>query len=99
MPWDIVERIAATPDWQNRYLDKTEKCIAASFNVWSKYRLGEKVQLLFKDDMISSDGDLTETRDYNVYVRQMDDIAELKYKDTASYHTIRPHWRHRLRGR
>ena len=36
---------------------------------------GRKVQL-FGDAMISGDGDLTETRgDYNVYVRQMDDIA------------------------
>jgi SAM-dependent methyltransferase len=84
MPWDIVERIAATSQWQADNWIK-EKIHPASFNVWSKYRLGEKVQLLFKDEMISSDGDLTETRDYNVYVRQMDDIAELKYKDTASY--------------
>jgi SAM-dependent methyltransferase len=35
--------------------------------------------------MISSDGDLTETRDYNVYVRQMDEIAEMKYHDTAFF--------------
>jgi hypothetical protein len=41
--------------------------------------------MLFRDTMISSDGDLTETRDYNVYVRQMDDIAEMKYQDTAQY--------------
>lgn len=84
MPWDIVECIATTSDWRNDSFIK-QKMYASSFNVWSKYRLGEKVQLLFKDDMISSDGDLTETRDYNVYVRQMDDIAELKYKDTSYY--------------
>lgn len=84
MPWDIVERIAGTPDWRNDSFIK-QKMHTASFGVWSKYNLGEKVQLLFKDDMISSDGDLTETRDYNVYVRQMDDIAELKYKDTSSF--------------
>ena len=84
MPWDIVEHIAKTGKWQTDNWIK-DKMHTASFNVWSKYRLGEKVQLLFRDAMISSDGDLTETRDYNVYVRQMDDIAELKYKDTASF--------------
>ena len=41
--------------------------------------------MLFRDEMIGSDGDLTETRDYNIYVRQMDDIAELKFKDTIDY--------------
>ncbi|MFT3682484.1 MAG: transferase [Ferruginibacter sp.] len=84
MPWDVVERVAATANWRNDLFIQ-QKMHTASFNVWSKYRLGEKVQLLFKDDMISSDGDLTETRDYNVYVRQMDDIAELKYKETATF--------------
>jgi hypothetical protein len=47
--------------------------------------LGDKVQLLFRDHMISSDGDLTVTRDYNSYVRQMDEIAETKYKDTSPF--------------
>lgn len=84
MPWDIVEQIAATANWTE------EESIEAvmyhsSYNVWKKYGVGEKVKLLFADHMIGSDGDLTETRDYNVYVRQMDDIAELKYHDTSAY--------------
>lgn len=84
MPWDVVEQIAAAANWTE------EKSIEAvmhhsSYNVWKKYGVGEKVKLLFADHMIGSDGDLTETRDYNVYVRQMDDIAELKYHDTSAY--------------
>ena len=35
--------------------------------------------------MIGDDGDLTETRDYNSYVRQMDEIATLKYNETLPY--------------
>ena len=84
MPWDIVECIANSNQWESEILVK-EKMHTASFNVWKKYHLGEKVKMLFNDSMISSDGDLTETRDYNVYVRQMDDIAEMKYKDTAPF--------------
>jgi len=60
----------------------------SSVDIWKKYRLGEKVRVLFRDKMISDDGDITTTRDYNTYVRQMDDIAALKYADTAPY--IRP---------
>lgn len=84
MPWDIVEQIAASPNWTE---DESIKAAMhhSSYNVWKKYGVGEKVKLLFTDHMIGSDGDLTETRDYNVYVRQMDDIAELKYHDTSSY--------------
>lgn len=84
MPWDIVEYIAKTGSWCTDEYVKM-KMHPASYNVWCKYNLGEKVQLLFNDHMISSDGDLTETRDYNIYVRQMDEIAEMKYKDTAPF--------------
>lgn len=84
MPWDIVEKVAQSEDWQNDAYIRSQMHKAA-YNVWRKYRQGEKVQLLFRDTMISSDGDLTDTRDYNVYVRQMDDIAEMKFQDTAGY--------------
>lgn len=84
MPWDLVEHIAHADDWENEAFVKSEM-LPAAHRVWQKYKLGQKVKLLFNDTMISSDGDLTETRDYNVYVRQMDEIAELKYKETAAY--------------
>jgi hypothetical protein len=87
MPWDVVEHIARCTDWQTDAFVKQHMHTSA-YNVWTKYKRGEKVQMLFRDAMISSDGDLTETRDYNVYVRQMDDIAEMKYHDTA--HFIQP---------
>jgi SAM-dependent methyltransferase len=85
MPWDIVEYIATqAEDWRNdNYLQ--QKVHNSSLAIWKKYALGDKVQLLFNDQMLSGDGDLTETRDYNIYVRQMDEIAEMKYKETASF--------------
>jgi hypothetical protein len=58
---------------------------SASLFIWRKYGLAEKVKLLFKDEMISGDGDLTTTRDYNVYVRRMDEIAHLKFKETQPF--------------
>lgn len=84
MPWDIVERIASSGNWTS------DQSIAkdmhpASLDVWTKYRLGDKVQMLFRDKMISDDGDITTTRDYNTYVRQMDEIAVLKYDETAPF--------------
>ncbi|MGN6492958.1 MAG: transferase [Agriterribacter sp.] len=84
MPWNLVEYIAGCANWLEDDFVKKEMSDAA-YEVWKKYHLGDRVQLLFQDHMISSDGDLTETRDYNVYVRQMDDIAELKYGETARF--------------
>lgn len=87
LPWDIVEMIAADPAWtQNQTI--LEHMHAASVDSWVKYKADKKVQLLFRDKMISDDGDITTTRDYNTYVRQMDEIALLKYNDTAPF--VRP---------
>jgi SAM-dependent methyltransferase len=87
MPWDIVERIATIADWKNDNWI-VSRMHPASIDVWDRYRLGGKIQMLFRDKMISDDGDITTTRDYNTYVRQMDEIAVLKYEETASF--IRP---------
>ncbi len=84
LPWDVVESIATDPNW-----DSNESIIgdmhSSSIDIWKKYKLGEKVQMLFRDKMISDDGDITTTRDYNTYVRQMDDIAELKFRETSPF--------------
>jgi SAM-dependent methyltransferase len=84
MPWDVVEKIAAAEAWtEDLYV--REHMHASSRSLWEQYRLAFKVQLLFRDTMIGDDGDITTTRDYNTYVRQMDTIAALKYADTAPY--------------
>ncbi|HPO50302.1 MAG TPA: transferase, partial [Spirochaetota bacterium] len=85
LPWEIVEKIAYNKsDWKN---DKSiiEKIHPSSYLIWKTYNFGEKAKLLFSDSMIGDDGDLTETRDYNSYVRQMDEIAQLKYNETAPF--------------
>lgn len=84
LPWDLVEKIASVPAWEDDNNIK-DHIHGSSLGLWAKYRLGSKVQMLFKDKMISDDGDITTTRDYNTYVRQMDEIAALKYFETAPY--------------
>ena len=87
-PWDLVEMIGrAGKQWgkDRQIFDRVHK---SSYLIWSQYGLGEKVERLFSDDMIGADGDLTESRDYGSYVRQMDEIAQLKYQETAPF--IRP---------
>lgn len=84
LPWDIVEMIVASKEWE---ADKkiTQHIHQASIKIWETYALGEKVRNILSDPIIGDDGDLTESRDYNTYVRQMDEIAELKFKETSPY--------------
>jgi len=84
LPWDIVEKIATSASWQS---DPSIQPMmhSSSLGVWSNYKLDAKVKLLFRDRMISEDGDITTTRDYNAYVRQMDEIALLKFQETAPH--------------
>lgn len=87
-PWDLVEMIAATEGEWSKNREVFDHIHQASYLIWSRYHLGQRVQKLFSDDMLGADGDLTESRDYNSYVRQMDEIAELKFKETRPF--IRP---------
>lgn len=84
-PWDLVEYVAKLDgDWRtDKYL--LSRIHPASYNVWLKYRIGEKVKTLFSDKIVGDDGDITATRDYNTYVRQMDEIAEMKYHDASFF--------------
>ena len=84
LPWELVEYLAED---ENSLLDEFVKkhMHPASIRIWERYNLVAKLKILFSDDLISDDGDITETRDYNSYVRQMDEIAELKFSETISY--------------
>lgn len=84
LPWDVVQLIVKAENWKKdqQILDLMHP---AAFKIWNQYNIGEKVRHILKDPIIGADGDLTATRDYNAYVRQMDDIAALKYQETAPY--------------
>ena len=84
-PWDLVEEVAASQGPLQFLPDIFSHLHQASFLIWSNYGLADRVRKLFSDDMIGADGDLTESRDYNSYVREMDEIAEMKYRETAPF--------------
>ena len=83
-PWSLVEAIAEDPTWNKNpwILDKIHP---SSYSFYLKYRLGDLIRFLFSDPLIGVDGDLTGTRDYGSYVRQMDENADSKWKDVASW--------------
>lgn len=84
LPWNIVEKIAASPDWQCDPFVLTY-IYPGSLEILIQYNLANTIKFVFNDPIIGDDGDLTETRDYTSYVRQMDEIADIKWNDVKKY--------------
>ncbi len=84
LPWFWVEQIGNSGQWK-KDLDIVKHIHPASLKIWKTYQLGQKVNKILNDPILGSDGDITSSRDYNSYVRQMDEIAELKYQETAQF--------------
>jgi len=83
-PWQLLEQIAETERWEYD-VEIIESLHPSSYKIWKTYNLGGLVKSILNDPIIGDDGDLTESRDYNTYVRQMDEIAELKYQETTPH--------------
>lgn len=89
LPWNLVEGVASfeggSPGKGLIQSGVMNHLHPASYKIWKTYGLATRAAQLFSDPLIGADGDLTETRDYTTYVRQMDDIAPLKFQETAPY--------------
>lgn len=83
LPWRFVEKIAETADLSAPLLQ--EQLHSSIIGIWKNYDLPSRVSQIMNDPILGDDGDLTESRDYNSYVRQMDEIAELKYSETPPF--------------
>ncbi|TGL86272.1 transferase [Leptospira congkakensis] len=87
LPWEILEGLAGPNEKMNpkTKVDLVSYMDPASVRLWDVYNVWDKIQMLFSDSLIGEDGDITESRDYNTYVREMDAIAELKFNETQNY--------------
>ena len=81
-PWQLVQSIFAhgdcSQDWRTHPAFMS-KVAPATQRLYLKYNYGDQIVDLFRHPFLTEDGDLTETRDYNTYVRSFDDGAERKY--------------------
>jgi hypothetical protein len=69
----------------DKVLDKITK---ETIKLYENYQLVPYIRNLFDDDLLGSDGDLTETRDYREYLKSFDNGAERKYQQIKDY--LRP---------
>jgi hypothetical protein len=81
-PWQLLQALVeaglAGRDWRTEpsFLTRVAR---ASRRLFLKYGYGDLVIDLHRRPLLTEDGDLTATRDYNVYVRAFDEGAERKY--------------------
>lgn len=79
-PWQLLQDLLeAGGDWR-RHPDFLTQVSRASRRLYVKYDYDRLITDLYRQPVGTEDGDLTETRDYNVYVRAFDEGAERKYQ-------------------
>lgn len=78
--WEILlELVEAKSYWRDSDAFKS-KIHPASRQILEKYDLGSLIVELHQDPLVGEEGDITETRDYEVYRQAFDQGAERKYK-------------------
>ena len=87
LPWEILEKVASDPLW-GRNREITAEIHPVSYRILVRYGFDRMLTRVMSDALLGLDGDITATRDYGSYVRQMDQNIELKWKDTEAF--IRP---------
>ncbi len=82
-PWHLMDRIVQAglrgEEWRS-HEDFVMKVARATRRLFHKYGYGDLMIDLHCSPLLTADGDLTETRDYNTYVRSFDKGAQRKYE-------------------
>jgi len=84
-PFEVINLfLRPGKNWRN---DKKWKKYTseATQELFLQYSLGDLIIELFKDSLLNEDADITETRDYNTYAKEMDNIAEIKFNDIKPF--------------
>jgi len=80
-PWQLLEHLVsvglAGRDWRADP-EFVSKVARATRRIYEKYLYGDLIIDLHRRPLLTDDGDLTETRDYNTYVRAFDNGAARK---------------------
>lgn len=90
-PWRVLDTLIAAglggADWRTHPAFLT-KVARASRRLYLKYGLGDRIVDLHRHPVLTEDGDVTATRDYNTYVRSFDEGAGRKYARVRDW--VRP---------
>lgn len=80
-PWELLGRIASGDPWR-------DDAHPATVDVFDRYGLAEHIATISADPVVSSEGSLTDTRDYRSYGAAFEAAAERKWAQARPY--VRP---------
>lgn len=72
-PWDVLELLASGDE---RWRDLAHPEVV---HFYDRYRLDDAITLIHEDPTVSTEGDLTTTRDYRTYTAAFDDASDRKW--------------------
>ncbi|GEA87052.1 class I SAM-dependent methyltransferase [Cellulomonas cellasea] len=78
-PWDVLELLAAGDE---RWRDLAHPEVV---HFYDRYRLDAAITLIHEDPTVSTEGDLTTTRDYRTYTAAFDDASDRKWEQVAPF--------------
>ncbi|QCB93370.1 class I SAM-dependent methyltransferase [Cellulomonas shaoxiangyii] len=78
-PWDVLELLAAGDE---RWRDLAHPEVVRFYD---RYRLDAQIALIHADPTVSTEGDLTTTRDYRSYTAAFDDASDRKWDQVARF--------------
>jgi len=84
LPWEILEKIAADENWR-KDREIADGIHPVSYRLLIRYGFDRMLARVMSDPLLGADGDITATRDYGSYVRQMDQNIEQKWQDTEAF--------------
>lgn len=77
-PWQVLDRVASGEPWR-------DDAHPATVDVFDRYQLADHIAALAADPIVSSEGSLTDTRDYRSYSAAFDAAAERKWAQARPY--------------
>jgi hypothetical protein len=84
LPWEILQKIALDQSWTKDRMIASE-IHPVSYRLLIRYGFDRMLARVMSDPLLGADGDITSTRDYGSYVRQMDQNIEQKWQDTEAF--------------
>lgn len=85
-PFEVIDLLVnASRKWKAKNAKWKKYASNASINLYKKYNLGEVIQEIYSEVLTTSEGELTETRNFRTYGSQMDASMPMKWQEISPF--------------
>jgi SAM-dependent methyltransferase len=84
-PWEVITLLNKSGENWRKDNEWKKYTSAATQDTYLEYDIGNLINELFSDSLLTEDADITETRDYNSYAKGMDQNISFKFNDIKPF--------------